>query len=61
MFPEDREKGHFTQGSPAYTMDEIPDIDELLSSLDESTISISILKGVGGHTTRLEPCDEVGS
>lgn len=40
-------------------MDDLPDIDELLETLDSSMVSITVLKGVGGHTVRLEPCDNV--
>jgi len=39
--------------------DDIPDIAHVFDALEHENISISILRGIGGHSTRLEPYDEV--
>ena len=44
---------------PADALDDIPDIDELVADFADDIVTISILKGIGGHSTRLEKCDEV--
>jgi len=40
-------------------LNEFQDIDHVLDTLEPEQITISILKGIGGHSTRLEPYDEV--
>lgn len=59
MFPEVRGKSPLEEDIFGHSMDDMPDIDDIISSLDDSMISISILKGVGGHAARLGPSDNV--
>jgi len=47
------------EGIPDDMLNEFPEIDHVLESLEPERVTISILKGIGGHSPHLEPYDQV--